>query len=43
MLDEIIMAGMVLETNISVILQSISEQNKLHLLSEKANSTPVGK
>lgn len=35
MLDEIIMAGMVLETNISVILQSINEQNKLHLLSEK--------
>ena len=35
MLDEIIMAGMVLETNINVILQSINEQNKLHLQSEK--------
>ena len=36
MLDEIIMAGMVLETNSAVILQSINEQNKLHLISEKA-------
>ena len=35
MLDEIIMAGMVLETNISVILSAINEQNKLHLMSEK--------
>ncbi len=29
-LDEIIMAGMVLETNINNILSSINEQNKLH-------------
>jgi AP-3 complex subunit sigma len=35
-LDEIIMAGMVLETNINHILTSINEQNKLH-----ANSTKV--
>ena len=37
MLDEIIMAGMVLETNISVILNAINEQNKLHLMSEKGS------
>lgn len=35
MLDEIVMAGLVLETNISVILNAINEQNKLHLMSEK--------
>ena len=29
-LDEIIMAGMVLETNINQILTAINEQNKLH-------------
>ncbi len=29
-LDEIIMAGMVLETNINNILSSVNEQNKLH-------------
>ena len=29
-LDEIIMAGMVLETNINHILTSVNEQNKLH-------------
>lgn len=40
MLDEIIMAGMVLETNISVILTAINEQNKLHLLSEKGTAPP---
>ncbi len=34
-LDEIIMAGMVLETNINHILTSISEQNKLHSSSIK--------
>ena len=39
MLDEIIMAGMVLETNISVILSAINEQNKLHLMSEKGASS----
>ena len=40
MLDEIIMAGMVLETNISVILNAINEQNKLHLMSEKGIPQP---
>ena len=40
MLDEIIMAGMVLETNISVILTAINEQNKLHLISEKGAQPP---
>lgn len=34
-LDEIIMAGMVLETNINHILTSINEQNKLHASSIK--------
>jgi AP-3 complex subunit sigma len=34
-LDEIIMAGMVLETNINHILTSVSEQNKLHANSVK--------
>ena len=34
-LDEIIMAGMVLETNINHILTSINEQNKLHAASTK--------
>jgi AP-3 complex subunit sigma len=34
-LDEIIMAGMVLETNINHILTSVSEQNKLHSNSVK--------
>ncbi|KAJ8601023.1 hypothetical protein CTAYLR_007969 [Chrysophaeum taylorii] len=29
-LDEIVMAGMVLETNIVSILQSVNDQNKLH-------------
>jgi AP-3 complex subunit sigma len=34
-LDEIIMAGMVLETNINHILTSVNEQNKLHAASIK--------
>jgi len=34
-LDEIVMGGMVLETNIVHILQAISEQNKLHTASLK--------
>jgi Clathrin adaptor complex small chain len=34
-LDEIIMAGMVLETNINHILLSINEQNKMHAASVK--------
>lgn len=34
-LDEIIMAGMVLETNINSILLAINEQNKLHSASMK--------
>ncbi len=34
-LDEIIMAGMVLETNINHILISVAEQNKLHAASLK--------
>ena len=34
-LDEIIMAGMVLETNIRHILTSVNEQNKLHNQSQK--------
>jgi AP-3 complex subunit sigma len=35
-LDEIIMAGMVLETNINNILTAVSEQNKLHATSLKS-------
>ena len=42
-LDEIIMAGMVLETNINSILASINEQNKLHLQSEKGTVSTIGK
>ena len=38
-LDEIIMAGMVLETNINHILTSVSEQNKLHANSIKVIPT----
>uniref|UniRef100_A0A6U4FDZ1 AP complex subunit sigma n=1 Tax=Phaeomonas parva TaxID=124430 RepID=A0A6U4FDZ1_9STRA len=34
-LDEIIMGGMVLETNIVNILQAINDQHKLHLASNK--------
>jgi AP-3 complex subunit sigma len=34
-LDEIIMAGMVLETNIKSILSSVNEQSKLHAQSNK--------
>jgi AP-3 complex subunit sigma len=37
-LDEIIMAGMVLETNINHILTSVNEQNKLHNSSMKVLS-----
>ena len=39
-LDEIIMAGMVLETNIVNILQSVQDQNKLHAKSIKVISLP---
>ena len=39
-LDEIIMGGMVLETNIVQILQVIQDQNKLHQASQKI-SLPV--
>lgn len=41
-LDEIIMAGMVLETNIIHILQVVTDQNRLHSASEKA-LTPATK
>lgn len=34
-LDEIIMAGMVLETNIIHILQVVTDQNRLHATSQK--------
>lgn len=40
-LDEIIMAGMVLETNINNILQSVTEQNKLHATSIKVLTAPT--
>merc|ERR1711967_186528 len=41
-LDEIIMGGMVLETNIVQILQVIQDQNKLHQASQKISlSTSV--
>jgi AP-3 complex subunit sigma len=33
-LDEIVMGGMVLETNINVILQAIEDQNKMHKKSQ---------
>jgi AP-3 complex subunit sigma len=38
-LDEIIMAGMVLETNINHILSAVSEQNKLHASSLKSSGS----
>lgn len=41
-LDEIIMAGMVLETNIIHILQSVTDQTRLHSASQKA-LTPATK
>ncbi len=41
-LDEIIMAGMVLETNIIHILQVVTDQNRLHAASQKA-VVPAGK
>ena len=40
-LDEIIMAGMVLETNINHILAAVSEQNKMHAASIKVMSAPT--
>lgn len=40
-LDEIIMAGMVLETNINSILSAVVEQGKLHAQSEKAIGAPT--
>ncbi|CAN0338321.1 unnamed protein product, partial [Phaeothamnion confervicola] len=36
-LDEIIMGGMVLETNINQILLAINDQNKLHTASQKVS------
>lgn len=39
-LDEIIMAGMVLETNINNIITSVNEQNKLHQASLKVGTMP---
>ena len=42
-LDEIIMAGMVLETNIIHILQAVNDQNKLHAKSVKVLTTNQNK
>jgi AP-3 complex subunit sigma len=42
-LDEIIMAGMVLETNILHILQTVTDQNRLHSSSQKGALTPATK
>lgn len=39
-LDEIIMAGMVLETNINHILQAVNEQTKMHTASIQTLSAP---
>lgn len=39
-LDEIIMAGMVLETNIIHVLQAVNDQNKLHSRSVKTVGLP---
>jgi AP-3 complex subunit sigma len=39
-LDEIIMAGMVLETNINNILQAVNDQSKMHTVSMQSLSTP---
>ncbi len=41
-LDEIIMAGMVLETNINNILTAINDQNKLHTASLTSTVTSSG-
>eukprot|EP00619_Florenciella_sp_RCC1007_P004883 CAMPEP_0205923824 /NCGR_PEP_ID=MMETSP1325-20131115/16625_1 /ASSEMBLY_ACC=CAM_ASM_000708 /TAXON_ID=236786 /ORGANISM="Florenciella sp., Strain RCC1007" /LENGTH=197 /DNA_ID=CAMNT_0053292095 /DNA_START=50 /DNA_END=642 /DNA_ORIENTATION=+ len=41
-LDEIIMAGMVLETNIIHILQAVNDQNKLHAKSVKSVDVESG-
>jgi AP-3 complex subunit sigma len=38
LLDEIIMAGMVLETNINHVLTSVNEQNKMHSSSNKVGT-----
>ncbi len=40
-LDEIIMAGMVLETNISNVLQAVKEQSQLHDSSLTANAASI--
>lgn len=41
-LDEIIMGGMVLETNINQILTAINEQNRLHAASNTVALPPSG-
>jgi hypothetical protein len=41
-LDEIIMAGMVLETNIAHILAAVSDQNKLHASSIRSMGMGAG-
>lgn len=41
-LDEIIMGGMVLETNINQILTAINDQNRLHAASNKVGLPPAG-
>ncbi|CAM9325392.1 unnamed protein product [Ectocarpus fasciculatus] len=41
-LDEIIMGGMVLETNINQILTAINDQNRLHAASNKVGLPPSG-
>jgi AP-3 complex subunit sigma len=41
-LDEIVMGGMVLETNISAILQSIKDQGKMHADSMTATGSGAG-
>jgi AP-3 complex subunit sigma len=40
-LDEIIMAGMVLETNINAILTAVNDQSKLHAASIRVFNTPT--
>ena len=40
-LDEIIMAGMVLETNINHILSSVTDQNKMHATSIQVLNAPT--
>lgn len=41
-LDEIIMGGMVLETNINQILTAINDQNRLHAASNKVGLPQAG-